>query len=68
MRTINLYGETDGIRVVVDHTTGQISGLDEAAEWDLTQLVGHRVYACGLGEARESIVHEAASRGLIPQV
>jgi hypothetical protein len=67
MREINLYGETDGITVIVDHTTGEISGLEEAPEWDLTKLIGHRAYACGLGEARRYIIADAAARGLIPQ-
>lgn len=62
MKTVNLYGETDGISILINQygdivISDEAEAIEEAARFGdtLTRVIGHRLYACSLDEAQSKI-------------
>jgi hypothetical protein len=61
IKIINLYGESEGIEIMVDqfgNWTNETAAEAERFGDTLTRVVGHALYACSADEAAHSIARE----------
>lgn len=69
IKTVNLYGESDGISILINQhgdivISAESEAIKEAAHFGdtLTRVIGHRLYPCSLDDA-QSYIRAAYLRG-----